>query len=159
MREVLDAIEAAQLDGMFSDFLHRLQRGKHLANYQFFGGMYLVSIDGSEYFSSQNIHCPHCFVTQSKGVNRYHHQTLQSVIVHPDMRQVIPLSPEQISNRDGTKKQDCGINASKRVVHNIKKTYPKIKVTISADDLYSKQPFINELRKTKDVFYSGGQTY
>ena len=152
MREILDAIEVAELDGIFPDFLHRLQRGKHLTNYQFFDSMYLVSIDGSEYFSSQNIHCPHCLVTQSKGINRYHHQMLQSVIVHPDMRQVIPLSPEQISNRDGTKKQDCEINAGKRVVHSIRKTYPKMKVTITADDLYSKQPFIDELKKAKMSF-------
>lgn len=152
MREILDAIEVAELDGIFPDFLHRLQRGKHLTNYQFFDSMYLVSIDGSEYFSSQNIHCPHCLVTQSKGIKRYHHQILQSVIVHPDMRQVIPLSPEQISNRDGTKKQDCEINAGKRVVHNIRKTYPKMKVTITADDLYSKQPFIDELKKAKMSF-------
>jgi hypothetical protein len=119
MREVLDFVDVTQLDSIFSDFLHRLQRGKHLVNYQFLDGMYLVSIDGSEYFSSQNIHCPHCLVTKSKGIERYHHQILQSVIVHPDMRQVIPLSPEQISNRDGTKKQDCEINAGKRVLHKI----------------------------------------
>ena len=122
MRDVLDFVDVTQLDGIFSDFLHRLQRGKHLVNYQFLDGMYLISIDGSEYFSSQNIHCPHCLVTQSKGIKRYHHQILQSVIVHPDMRQVIPLSPEQISNRDGTKKQDCEINAGKRVLHKIRKT-------------------------------------
>ena len=35
MRSVLDAIAASELDGIFADFLHRLQRGKHLANYQF----------------------------------------------------------------------------------------------------------------------------
>ncbi len=85
MREILDIIAASQLDGVFSDFLHRLQRGKHLADYQLLDGSYLVAIDGSEYFSSENIHCPHCLVTKSKGNVRYHHQILQSVIVHPDM--------------------------------------------------------------------------
>ena len=39
MREVLDAIPAVQLDGIFADFLHRLQRGKQLVNYQFFDDM------------------------------------------------------------------------------------------------------------------------
>jgi len=42
-----------QLDGIFADFLHRLQRGMHFANYQFCDGNYLVSIDGSQYFSSE----------------------------------------------------------------------------------------------------------
>ena len=152
MRSVLDAIATSQLDGPFADFLHRLQRGKHLANYQFFDGSYLVSIDGSEYFSSEKICCPHCLVTASKGHVRYHHQILQSVIVHPDMRQVLPLAPEPISNRDGNQKQDCERNAAKRVVDKIRATYPKLKITVTADGLYSNQPFIDELKKARMSF-------
>ena len=152
MRSVLDAIIAGELDGIFADFIHRLQRGKHLANYQFLNSSYLVSIDGSEYFSSEKIHCPHCLVTKSKGKVRYHHQILQSVIVHPDMRQVLPLAPEAISNRDGTKKQDCERNAAKRVVCKIKATYPKLKIIVTADGLYSNQPFIDELKTANMSF-------
>jgi hypothetical protein len=152
MRQILDAIAASQLDGIFSDFLHRLQRGKHLADYQLLDGSYLVAIDGSEYFSSENIRCPHCLVTKSKGKQRYHHQILQSVIVHPDMRQVLPLAPEPISNRDGTKKQDCERNAAKRLIPKIKATYPKLNIIVTADALYSNQPFIDEL-KTADMSF------
>ena len=152
MRSVLDPIDAWRLDGIFSDFVHRLQRGKHLVNYQFLNNSYLVSIDGSEYFSSEKIHCPHCLVTQSKGKKRYHHQILQSVIVHPDMRQVLPLAPESISNRDGTKKQDCERNAAKRLVHKIRASYPKLKIIVTADGLYSNQPFIDELNAAKMSF-------
>ncbi len=152
MRSVLDPIAASNLDPIFADFLHRLQRGKHLANYQILDGRYLVSIDGSEYFSSKNIHCPHCLVTKSKSNVRYHHQILQSVIVHPDMRQVLPLAPEPISNRDGTKKQDCERNAAKRLVPKIKAAYPKLKIIVTADGLYSNQPFIDELKAAKMSF-------
>ena len=152
MREVLDRVDPADLAPIFSGLLSRLQRGKHLVNYQLFEGMYLVSIDGSEYFSSENIQCTHCLITESKGKRRYHHQILQSVIVNPDMRQVIPLFPEQISNRDGTKKQDCEINAGKRVIRNIRKAHPKLGIIITGDDLYSKQPFIDELKKNRMSF-------
>jgi hypothetical protein len=146
MRSVLDAIPAWQLDAIFADFLHRLQRGKHLANYQLADGSYLIAIDGSEYFSSEHIQCPHCLVTQSKGKKRYHHQILQSVIIHPDMRQVLPLAPEPINNRDGSKKQDCESKAAKRAVRKIKASYPKMKIIVTADGLYSNQPFIDELK-------------
>jgi hypothetical protein len=129
-----------------------LQRGKHLVNYQFLDGSYLVSIDGSEYFSSENIHCPHCLVTTSKGKQRYHHQILQSVIVHPDMRQVLPLAPEAISNRDGSKKQDCERNAAKRLLGKIRATHPKLKIIVTADGLYSNQPFIDELKTASMSF-------
>ncbi len=152
MRSVLDAIAASKLDAIFADFLHRLQRGKQLVNYRFLHRSYLVSIDGSQYFSSENIHCPHCLVTESKGKQRYHHQILQSVIVHPDMRQVLPLAPEAISNRDGSKKQDCERNAAKRLVRNIRATHPKLKIIVTADALYSNQPFIDELNTAKMSF-------
>jgi len=153
MRQVLDSIESQAIEPVFSDFLLRLQRGKQLAQYQFVDGMYLISMDGSEYFSSEKIHCPSCLVTESKNAKlRYHHQILQPVIVHPDKRQVLALAPEQISNRDGTQKQDCEINAGKRCIHKIRKAHPKLKIIITADSLYSKQPFIDELKKANMSF-------
>lgn len=148
MREVLDGIPPQALGPIFSDFLTRLQRGKHLAQYEFLDGMYLISIDGSQYFSSDKIHCPSCLIThKDKRKPRYHHQILQTVVLHPDMRQVLPLAPEQISNRDGTKKQDCEVNAAKRIIPKIRKSHPKLKIVITGDGLFSKQPFIDELKK------------
>ena len=152
IRDVLDPLQPDLLEEIFPVFLHRLQRGKHLVNYQFLEDRYLVSLDGSQYFSSEKIHCPHCLVTESKGKKRFHHQILQSVIVHPDMRQVLPLYPEQISNKDGTKKQDCERNAAKRVVHHIRKTYPKLNIILTADGLYSNQPFIDEVKSARMSF-------
>lgn len=146
LRTVIDQIPPAVLEGCFSDFLHRLQRGKQLSAYELIGGMYLVPIDGSQYFSSEKVNCPHC-LSAGKGKKRYYHQILQAAIVHPDMRQVLPMAPEQIRNQDGTKKQDCEVNAAKRMLPKIRKAHPKLKLIITADGLYSKQPFIDELKK------------
>ncbi len=68
---------------------------------------------------------------ESKGKIRYHHQILQAAIVHPDMKQVLPFSPEPITNKDGSKKQDCEINAGKRIVSKIRKNHPKLKIIIT----------------------------
>ncbi|MFC1856540.1 transposase [Thermodesulfobacteriota bacterium] len=149
IRDILDPLKADALEKIFPAILHRLQRGKHLINYQFLDDMYLVSLDGSEYFSPDKINCPHCLVTTSKGKRRFHHQILQSVIVHPDMRQVLPLAPEQISNKDGNKKQDCERNAGKRVIHKIRKACPKLEIIITGDGLYSNQPFIDEVKRAR----------
>ena len=147
IRTVIDHIPPTALEEAFSDFLHRLQRGKQLADYQLIEGMHLVSMDGSQYFSSGKIHCPHC-LSSGKSKKRYYHQILQAAVVHPDMRQVLPLAPEQISNRDGTKKQDCEINAAKRLIPKIRKAHPKLKLIVTADGLYSKQPLIDALKKS-----------
>ncbi len=152
MREVLDAVSPEQLEGVFSGFLHRLQRGKHLSHYQFFDGMYLVAIDGSQYFTSEKVHCPHCLVAKSRGKKRYYHNIEQAAIVCPGMRQVLPLAPEQVSNTDGSRKQDCELNAAKRLIKKIRAAHPKLKIVIGGDDLYSNQPFIDALKASRMSF-------
>ena len=153
LRDVLDASPTDELEKVFCDFFGHLQRGKHLEAYQFLNGYYLMPVDGSGYFSSENISCPSCLVKKlKKGNVRYHHQILQAVIVCPGNKQVIPLAPEGIRNTDGTKKQDCEINAGKRLVKKIRRAHPKLKIIFVGDDLYSKQPFIDELKKARMPF-------
>lgn len=148
LRDTLDEVDPAGVEVIYSDLFRSLQRGKHLESYQVLDGRYLIALDGSQYFSSDKIHCPGClFKTTSKGKVSYSHQILQPVLLRPGMRQVIPLAPEQIRNEDGTDKQDCEINASKRIVQRIRAGHPKLKIIIGGDGLYSKQPFINELKR------------
>jgi hypothetical protein len=149
LRENLDQIPTKQLTPIFSDWLQRLQWGKHLESYKFLNRYYLVPIDGSQYFSSDALHCPGCLRASSKSSTRYYHQILQAVIVHPDMRQVLPLAPEPIQNTDGNKKQDCEINAGKRMVTNLRKDHPKLNMVIVGDGLYSKQPFIDAVKQAR----------
>lgn len=153
LRDVLDNCSPEQLNPVFTDFFRQLQKGKQLELYRFLDDYYLMSIDGSEYFSSENISCSSCLTKKTeKDKVRYHHQILQPVIVCPGIPQVIPLAPEPIQNTDGTKKQDCEINAGKRLVHKVRKAHPKLKIIITGDDLYSKQPFIDELKKARISF-------
>ncbi len=65
------------------------------------------------------------------------------------MRQVLPLAPEPIQNTDGSKKQDCEINAGKRMIANVRKQHPKLKMIIVGDGLYSKQPFIDTVKQSR----------
>jgi len=148
LRDILDQAPTDELEAIFSDFMYQLQKGKQLESYKFLNDMYLVPLDGSQYFSSKKICCPSCLTKEKpEGDIRYSHQILQAVMVHPDMKQVLPLAPEPIQNKDGTEKQDCEINASKRLISKIRTAHPKLKIIITGDALYSKQPFIDELKK------------
>jgi hypothetical protein len=153
MRDVIDMVPTTALSAIFPAFLNQLQRGRQLDQYQFMDGKYLIPIDGTQYFSSEKISCPHCLKTQpTKAPPRYHHQILQAVIVHPGIRQVLPLFPEPIQNSDGYTKQDCETNAGKRILEKIRKAHPKLPIIITGDDLYSKQPFIDAV-KANDMSY------
>jgi hypothetical protein len=147
MRDVVDKVDSSGLEPVFDDFFAVLQRGKHLEQYRFLGDHYLVCLDGSGYFGSEEICCPGCLRKESKnGKIRYEHHIVQSAMMHPDMRQVIPLVPEAVRNTDGTDKQDCETKAGKRLLKKIRKSHPKLKIIIVGDSLYSKQPFIEEIK-------------
>lgn len=146
MRDVIDSIDSKEIEPLFEDLFRVLQRGKHLESYRVMGDYYLISIDGSGYFSSDKISCPCCLWKESKhGKVRYEHQIVQAAMMHPGKRQVIPLAPEAVKNIDGTEKQDCEIEAGKRLINKIRRSHPKLNIIIVADSLYSKQPFIENL--------------
>jgi len=68
---------------------------------------------------------------------------------HPQMRQVLPLFPEPVRNTDGQRKQDCEIKAAKRLLPKLRRQHPKLPIVITADGLYSKQPFVQALRAAR----------
>lgn len=81
MRDVLDWVPTEKLNAIFPNFIKALQRGRQLSQYQFIDAKYLLSIDGSEYFSSSKISCPHCLKTRSRKKElRYYHQILQVLL-------------------------------------------------------------------------------
>ena len=62
---------------LFKDVFRQLQRGKALESYVFSEGCYLLSLDGTGYFSSRQIHCSSCMQKTSKnGEVTYDHQML-----------------------------------------------------------------------------------
>jgi len=147
MKEVIDELDSTELETVFEEYFMALQRGKHLEQYPFLGGHYLVSFDGSGYFSSDKICCPGGLKKESKkGKIRYEHQLVQAALMNPDMRQVIPLVPEAVKNTAGKEKQDCETEAGKRLIKKIRKAHPKLKIIIVADSLHSKQPLIEEAK-------------
>lgn len=54
MKEVIDEIDSSELEPIFEDYLGALQRGKHLGQYRFLDDYYLISFDGSGYFSTSH---------------------------------------------------------------------------------------------------------
>jgi hypothetical protein len=153
MRKVMDTIDPDQFRPGFKHYLHRLQRGKHLEQYRLFDESYLCVTDGSGYFGSSELSCPGCLKKHHRnGTTTYQHQILMSAIAHPDLRQVLPLMPEEIRNTDGSEKQDCEINAGKRFIQKLRQDHPRLKITLGWDGIASKQPMIEAARKAEMNF-------
>ena len=149
LRDLIDRHGYAPILPCFADWIGRLQRFKWLQHFQVFDARYLVTLDGSRYFSSELVSCERCLSTTTDGIERHHHDILQAAIVHPDKRVVLPLAPEFILNSDGRggeyHKQDCEINAGHRMLERLRSDYPRMAAIIVADSLYSKQPCVEKL--------------
>jgi hypothetical protein len=146
MRELIDGVDSETFRAIFKGFYLRLQRGKHLEPYQLFPKLYYFPIDGSQFYSSKEIHCKQCLVKEHKpGDPTYSHQVLQGGIMHPDCSAVIPFMPEQIVNGDGSTKQDCEMNAAKRFVRKLRQDFPQLGLVIGGDALFSKRPIIEDV--------------
>ena len=150
LRDVIDTIDSESLKPVFKEFYSRLQRGKHLEQYQLFPGQYYFPMDGSQFYSSKEISCNQCLTKEhGNGSVTYSHQVLQGGIMHPDCSEVIPFMPEQICNTDGKSKQDCEMNAGKRFIFKVRESFPKLGLILGGDSLFSRQPIIEEILQKK----------
>jgi len=159
MRERLDEIKPSELRAPYKSIFADLQRGKVLEQFSHIDDHYLLSLDGTGYFSSHDIHCESCCEKHHRnGQTTYYHQMLGAALVHPDLKQVIPFAPEPILKQDGKKKNDCERNAAKRLLETIRREHPPLKLTIIEDGLASNAPHINLLRELKMQFILGAKS-
>lgn len=148
MREILDEVDPEYLRPAFNHLFALLQRNKGLERYEFLDGAYLVSMDGTGYFSSSSVYCSSCCEKHHRdGSVTYHHQMLAPVMIHPDQKQVIPLAPEPIIKQDGSAKNDCERNAGKRLLLKLRQEHPHLKMIIVEDGLASNAPHIRLIRE------------
>lgn len=147
MRTILDDVEPAEVKLLFKDVFRQAQRGKVLEEFVFMEGYYLLSLDGTGYFSSKKIHCASCLkkTNQQTGEVTYHHQMLGAAIVHPDLKVVMPLAPEPIVKQDGETKNDCERNAAKRFFDQLRKDHPHLRLIVTEDSLSPNAPNIRAL--------------
>ena len=148
MREILDEVSPNEVRVGFKNLFRLLQTGKQLEKFQYLNGHYLVSIDGTQHFNSNKVHCDNCCEKHHRnGTITYHHNLLGAAIVNPKMKAVIPLCPEPILKRDGSSKNDCEQNAVDRLTLHLRREHPHLKMIIVEDALYSKAPHIRKLNK------------
>jgi Transposase DDE domain len=153
MREILDPVDPESLRPLFKSIFGALQRGKALEDMVFIEGHYLLALDATGYFSSQEIHCESCLERHHRnGTTTYSHHLLGAVLIHPDQREVMPLMPEPIIKQDGRDKNDCERNAAKRFIVKLRRDHPHLKLIVTEDSLSSNAPHIRTLQN-HDLHY------
>ena len=141
IRDMLDPVDPALLHPAFDAVLAELEQSGGLSAFRRPGKHQLIVFDGTEYFSSYEINCPHCSTRlRSNGKTEFFHAMLGATLVAPGHNHVVPLKPEFIKPQDGAEKQDCETSAAQRWLTAHGAEYHRLNPIYLGDDLYSRQP-------------------
>jgi hypothetical protein len=150
MRTILDKLDPIDIRPGFKAIFAKLQRSKALEKFVYMNDCYLLSLDGTGYFSSSVLYSPSCMEKVNKKTGEtisYYLQMLGASIVHPDRKEVIPLCPEPIKKQDGKTKNDSERNAAKRFFEDLRREHPHLPLIIIEDGISSNAPHISAMER------------
>lgn len=150
MREILDGVPTEALRQLLPQLFEQMRRTGwtvRLVTEVEGQNYYTVALDGSAYFHSTQIECPGCLRREdSTGQVHYSHAVVAATLVKAGTHQILPLDAEEVRNEDGQQKQDCEINAGKRLIQRLRREHRQMSICVTGDDLYAHEPFVKELR-------------
>lgn len=148
----LERLSPECLSDLRKKMVTSLIRGKQFNRGRLQGKYWRVILDGTGLFYFKEKHCENCLCTtrkteDGKTTKLYYHKVLEGKIVLSDAV-IISLGTEFIENEEeDVTKQDCEINAAKRLLRKIKKEYPRLPICIQGDALYAAEPFMELCRE------------
>jgi hypothetical protein len=117
IRSMLDPVHPSHLQSSFDQVVATLRERGGMKDFERLGGRALIALDGTEYFCSQKLGCPHCQTRKrSNGKTDFYHSMLAATLVAPGHNMVVPLMPEFIVKQDGAEKQDCELSVNLRFI-------------------------------------------
>jgi hypothetical protein len=153
IRDMLDAADPALLQPCFERMEQLLAAPRLRAAFARLGDRILIAWDGTEYFCSQKLGCPHCLRRKrANGKVESYHTLLAATAVAPGHAKVVPLFPEFIAPQDGAEKQDCERNAAKRWHAKHADRLRPLHPVYLGDDLFACQPIVTMLADAGDDF-------
>lgn len=162
LREGLDQVNPKELQNQFKAQLDVLEHKGVFKEREVLGKYTVVSCDGTGHYCSGAKKCPQCMVKNHRnGKQSFYHQLLGAVAVCPSQATVFPVACEPIVKQDGTTKNDCELNAAKRIIPQIRQMLPDKELLVVLDALYANGPLIRALGAEKMSYIIGtkGQTY
>jgi len=159
MREIIDGIPIEPIRALLPKLFEQMRRigwTNRFVTAVDGKGYYTLALDGSEYFHSEKIECPSCLRRQDKNEEiHYSHSIVSGTLVKEGTHQVLPLDVEEVRNSDGTEKQDCEINAAKRLIERVRREHRQLSLIVNGDALYAHEPYVKLLRENRMSFVLG----
>ncbi len=153
IRKQLDGVPPNHFHDVFDALIEDLRSKDGLGDLRRLDDRLLIALDGTEYFTSYQIHCEHCSTRpRSDGRTQYYHSVLAATVVAPGQSRVLPLPPEFLRPQDGHHKQDCERQAAKRWLAHHAPRMAALKPVYLGDDLYACQSVCEAIRNAQGSF-------
>lgn len=149
LRTILDGAPYDPLRRLLGQIGERYRRSGWLADFTtsrvLGAGYYPLAIDATDYHSSNAVGCAHCLTSAEGEKTRYRHTMLSATLFKARSHRILPIDAEPIGPQDGAEKQDCEINAAKRLLPRLRREHPKLALLVVGDALYAHEPFLGLL--------------
>jgi hypothetical protein len=146
LRYCLQTVSTKSLNNLLKDYHQQLERRKILQEQKFIGKYELVTLDGTGQISSSKIKCEKCLIkTLQKGQTIYYHGQLLASLTNYKAAYSLPMQFEPIERDDVDteySKNDCELNAGKRLLAKMKTQFPKRNLCFLTDNLFGVDPII-----------------
>src|ERR1700720_1655410 len=151
IRDFLDEADPALLQPCFERMEALLSEPPMRQAFGRLGGRTLIALDGTEFFCSQKLGCPHCLTRKrANGKTESYHSMLSATVVAPGHSKVVPLAPEFIAPQDGAEKQDCERNAVRRWFEKHSARLAPLRPVFLGDDLFACHPVAKMITDAAD---------
>lgn len=149
IQDVIEQLDYKEIDEIRKYMFNALLRSKMFDKFKHNGCIQLV-VDATGLTSLDYNLNGNCLTRTRDGKTKYYKYVLEAKVVFGNI--VISIDSEWIENTElnnEKQKQDCEVNAFKRMAPRIKKTYPKLKFIITGDALYGTTPMIDICKDNK----------
>ncbi len=155
---LLEKMDVDSIEAAYTELLKQNIRKKRFKNL-LHKNRYLVAVDGTQKYVMDECwdnRYPRRAVRGKDGEYHYYAYVLEAVLIFAN-GMVLPLMSEFLENspeleaieNDEAWKQDCELKAFYRLAKRLKKTFPKLPVTLLLDGLYANGPVMEICRRNK----------
>lgn len=155
INDFLCRLQPIELEKIRDFMIKELLRKRSLEGYRLLNRYWCIAIDATRLYSFTERHCKHCLKAEYKNEETgeivrtsYYHNVLEAKLIIGDM--VFSIATEFIENEDeNVSKQDCELNAFKRLAPKLKRKFPRLPICMLGDSLYACEPVFEICRKNK----------
>ena len=146
--DVINSLDILELESLQAKMIRKLIESKTFDKFRLFNGSFYIVLDGTGLFSRKNEGDGCIYKVYNKGTEdeytEYHYYVLEAKLVCGDY--VFSFATEFVENENMSSeqdKQDCELKAAHRLLDKIRKTFPKLPITIGGDALFANKPFMD----------------